>query len=381
MHVVHLAVAERQAEQGILSPIPIRLDLPGSIAAQRVLVSYRLHGLKHWTTLELNRTRAQVFEGAIPCLEVSTVTGDVLYYLRVHDFEGAVVAYSGSRHDPYRVRIIHDSVRPDLVSATRCPDPADCPLGLPGCPSERVGRAPCKTDRDCEGELSCGWDGYCEAATRPANWLSLQMEQDFGIVSAAGACSIASQENEGYACYRQTDGANYLGNPVYTNEPLAIGMAPTRVIIGYERLTFYDVGVAVRLGYAFAGGGPTLPGAMEFFPFSVEVRVMRYFGHDPLARRTIRPFAFLAAGLGGFDTKTTVRVREDVQHLSSQSGNDLEQTLDVWKRAGDAYLGLGAGADVALDSYWALSSELAIVQVFPFDATVMMPRAGLKVGF
>jgi hypothetical protein len=379
--VLHIPVREHKAEQGILTPIPIRIELPASINAQRVLVSYRLFGLKEWTTLELNRQSAQLFVGAIPCLEVSTVTGDVLNYIRVHDFEGAVVAYSGSRHQPYRVRIIHDTVRPDLASAARCPDPADCPVGLPGCPSERVGRIPCKSDDDCEGSSSCGWDGFCESTTRPENWLSLQLEQDFGIISTQGACSVASQENDGYACFRETDGANYLGNPVYSDEPLAIGPAPTRVVIGYERLLFYDTSMALRAGYVLRGEGPTLPGAVEHLPLSAELRVTHYFGTDPIARTRVRPFVFLAGGWGAFDTQVKVNVREDVTHLSRQGGNDLEQTLDVWKRAGDAYVGLGPGADLPLNPHWALSAELGIAQVFPFGATVLSPRVGMKAGF
>jgi hypothetical protein len=379
--VLHMPPREHKAEQGILTPIPIRIELPAGIAAQRVLVSYRLYGLKEWTTLELNRERAQVFAGAIPCLEVSTVTGDVLYYVRVHDFDGAVVAYSGSRHEPYRVRILHDSERPDLVSPQRCPDPADCPAGLPGCPSERVGRVPCHSDDDCEGGTSCGWDGYCESATRPENWLSLELEQGVGVVGATGACSLSSQENEGYACFRQRDGANYLGNPVHTNEPLAVGPTQARVLIGFERMVFYDSTLALRVGYALWGKGPTLPGASELFPLSAELRAAHYFGRDPFARGGLRGYVFLTAGVGTFDTHVELRVREDTTSLAAQGGNDLEQTLDVWKRAGDIYLGLGPGVALPFGPYWALAAELQLTQLFPFGATVLAPRVGIKAGF
>jgi hypothetical protein len=379
--VLHMPVREHKAEQGILTPIPIQIELPAGLTAQRVLVSYRLHGLQEWTTLELNRRDARSFIGAIPCLEVSTVTGDVLYYIRVHNFDGAVVAYSGSRHEPYRIRIIHDSLRPDLVSSKRCPDPADCPAGLPGCPSERVGRIPCQSDDDCEGAQSCGWDGYCETVVRPENWLSVELEQGVGIVNATGACSIASQENEGYACFRQGDGQNYLGNPVYTNEALAVGPAHARLLIGYERMVFYDTSLTLRIGYALWGTGPTLPGAAELFPLSAELRATHYWGRDPLAHGGLRGYAFITGGVGSFDTKVQVQVREDTDHLAPQGGNDLEQNLDVWKRAGDASLGLGAGASFALSPHWAIAAELQIAQAFPYGATLLLPRAGIKAGF
>jgi hypothetical protein len=259
--ILKAPMLERRAEQGILTPVPLDLELPEDLPARRVLVHYRIHGSKEWTTLELLRYGRR-WVGAIPCLEISTITGDVSYYVRIYDAAGGVIAYSGSRHSPYRVTIKHESQLASSAAApARCPDPADCPPGLPGCPSATVERIPCRSDSDCEGGLSCGWDGFCELDERSHNWLGLDLEAGLGVVSETGACSVPNQENEGYACYRESDGAIYTGRPVYTNEPLGVGTAPLRIVLGYERLISENTLLGARFGYAFAGSGPTPRGA------------------------------------------------------------------------------------------------------------------------
>ena len=81
------------------------------------------------------------------------------------------------------------------------------------------------------------------------------------------------------------------------------------------------------------------------------------------------------------DVKTKVHVREDPKALSYQGGNDLEQTLDLWKRAGDGFVGLGGGLSVTLGRRTAAAVELAVLEAFPFGALVLAPNAGILVGF
>jgi hypothetical protein len=363
-----------------LTPVPIRIDLPRDVPAHRVLVHYRLFGTVGWTTLELRR-RDKGWAGAIPCIEVSTVTGDLVYYIRIHDRDGAVVAYSGSRHRPYRVRIVHPSERRG-IAANKCPDPSDCPPGLLGCPSERLTRVPCSSDSDCEGGMTCGWDGFCEVVERELNWLELGVEQGAGIVSTTGACSVPSQESEGYACYRRSDGDIYAGDPVYTNEPLRVGLAPTRVLVGYDRVLFYGTSIGLRIGYALVGEGPTLPQGTPFFPLSVELRAAHWFGRDPFAVTGVRPYVYTILGAGMFDISFPVHVRErPTTNINYQGGNDLEQTLDGHKRAGDVFVGAGAGMMWALTRQSGPAAELGVVQVFPTSATVFLPRISYRVGF
>lgn len=378
--LLHVPEVAKSVEQGVLTPVPITLEVPADLAARRVLLHYHVFGAAEWRTLELRREGTQ-YRGAIPCLEVSEMTSEIRYYIRVHDAAGAVLAFSGTRAGPYKVAIHHPSARPDLASgAGKCPDPAECPPGLPGCPSAEVERIPCVRDRDCEGGLTCGWDHFCGEDPRRRNWFGLDIAQDFGIVAPQGACSVPSQENAGFACYRARDGAVYTGRPVYTNEPLALGRSPTRAWISYERVLFYNTSVGVRIGYAFLGDGPTLPGAVDFVPYSAELSARYYLGADPFARRGLRPFIGLGAGFAEFDVSFDLHVREDPLAPYGQGGNDLEHTLDVWKRAGDGFISLGAGALYPFSESLGAVAEVSVCQAFPFAATIMRGSAGLRLG-
>ena len=378
--LLHVPAATRTAEQGILTPVPIALQVPADLAARRVLLHYHLFGIKEWRTLELRREGTR-YVGAIPCLEVNSLAGEILYYIRVHDVAGSVIAFSGTRANPYRVAVHHPSARPDLASGEgRCPDPADCPPGLPGCPSAEVEQVPCRRDSDCEGGQTCGWDGVCSDDPRRRNWFSLELSQSVGLVSAQGACSVASQENEGYACYRRLDGAVYRGRPVYSDEGVAAGLGQTRVLVGYERLLFYDTSLAARVGLAFTNVGPTLPGASEFVPYSAEVVARYWLGGDPFARQGLRGYLLLAAGAGEFDVAGDGDEREEPPARDKQAGHDLEQTLDAWRRAGDGYVALGAGVTYALSPGFAPSFELEACQTFPYGATILSANLGIKVG-
>jgi hypothetical protein len=207
------------------------------------------------------------------------------------------------------------------------------------------------------------------------------LQQEVGLVATTSGCTIESQENEGTACFRRHDGANYVGNPAPTNEPLAVGWAPTRLIAGYDRLVFFDTSLGLRAGYAFAGEGPTLRGGARFVPWSFAARATHWFGNDPLARTGLRPFSFITAGYAMFDIRTSARVREDPTRKSLQGGNELEQTVDFHKRAGDGFAGLGGGLQLAITHDVAIGAEVALVEIFPFRATVMSGSAGPVLGF
>jgi hypothetical protein len=380
--LLHVPPSQQHAEQGILTPVPIRVVLPSDLDAARVLVHYRVRGSPAWTTLELRReANGANFSGAIPCLEVSTITGDLAYYIRVHDAGGSVVAYVGTRASPFVVTVLHETERPDLKAGAHCPDPADCPRGLPGCPSEEIERVPCRSDADCEGGAACSWEGFCEDVTRKRNWISLAVSGGLGLFAGTGACSIESQETEGYACYRQTDGARYLGHPVYTNEPLAIGRAPLRVELGYERLLFYDASLTARVGYAFFGASPEEASATPFLPLSAALGARYFFARDPFGQRGLQSFVSASAGFSMFDLEGTVRAREDPTRPSLQGGNDLEQTLDVWRRAGDAFVAIGGGAVLWSSPGFSVQAELDIAQAFPHPATIATLRVGAATGF
>ena len=382
---LHIPVLERKAEQGILRPVPLSVELPADLAfrARRVLVHYRLWGNPDWTTIELRRNGPK-HEGAIPCLEVSTVTGDLRYYVRVHDVEGRVIATAASLARPFVVAIMHETKLEELGKtskhAAKCPDPADCPRGLPGCPSEEIRLIKCADDSDCTPGTTCGFRGYCEKTTRRRTWFSIAIAQDAGVISTTGACSTFPQENDGYACYRAGDGEQYNGNPVLTNEPPAGGPGQTRVAVGVERLVHTDVSLGLRAAVAVAGWGPTPRNGTGFFPVAISARATYWFGADPFAHLRFRPYAFLTGGVGMFDVQTHGHIREDPTRPALQGGNDLDQTVEIWKRAGDGFVGVGGGLAYGFTSGTAAFVELAALQVFPFGAVVFTPTAGVMLG-
>jgi hypothetical protein len=381
---LHIPVLERSAEQGILRPVPLSVELPVDLAvrARRVLVHYRLWGNPDWTTIELRRSGPK-HEGAIPCLEVSTVTGDLRYYVRVHDVEGRVIATAGSLARPFVVSIKHETSLAEegkaAPRAAKCPDPADCPRGLPGCPSEQVVLIKCTSDSDCVNGFTCGYGGHCERTMRRRNWFSIAVGQDAGVLSTTGACSTFPQENGGYACYR-ADGEQYNGNPVLTNEPPAGGPGQTRVAVGFERLVHTDVSIGLRAAVALGNWGPTPRNGTPFFPVAIAVRAAYFFGDDPFSRKGLRPYTFVTGGAGMFDILVRGRIREDPTRPALQGGNDLEQTVAIWKRAGDGFVGVGGGLAYGWSFGAAAFVEVAALQVFPFGAVVFTPTAGILLG-
>jgi len=159
-----------------------------------------------------------------------------------------------------------------------------------------------------------------------------------------------------------------------------MGLAPTRFLVSYERLLFYDTSVGLRLGYAFAGAGPTLPGAADFVPYSAELLARHWLGRDPFARAGPRVYLMVGVGAAQFDVAIDVRVREDPTEVHAQGGNDLEQTLRAWKRAGDGFVELGAGVVYPLGQRLAPTLELSACQTFPYAATIFSANAGIRVG-
>ena len=164
-------IVEYVTEQEILTHLPMRVRLPESYGAERVLVFVHLWGSRHWDTIELARD-GQTWEGAVSCRAVSTVTGDTRYFFLALDPEGQVVAGSGSPEWPHVVTVVRELSEgarslSGQAPPLRCHDPADCPPDFPGCPAYAIVRGKCRTSDDCENGARCTWEGYCEGAVEP----------------------------------------------------------------------------------------------------------------------------------------------------------------------------------------------------------------------
>jgi hypothetical protein len=82
-----------------------------------------------------------------------------------------------------------------------------------------------------------------------------------------------------------------------------------------------------------------------------------------------------------FDISTSARIREDPTKVVHQGSNDLEQRVDLWKRAGDGFIGVGLGLSFAFTTGTAIFVDVAAIESFPFGAFVLAPTAGLTLGF
>jgi hypothetical protein len=165
---------------------------------------------------------------------------------------------------------------------------------------------------------------------------------------------------------------------VLTNEPLVPARGPVVVELGYERVVFYETSLAARLGYTVYGRGPE--GLGRFVPISGSVSVTRYFDEDPFADTGLSPFVMLTTGFRMIDLRGSVHVREDPTRPRSQPGNDLEQELHLWKRAGDGFVGIGAGTVWKTSLGLGLRGEIELSESFPYSATVVRAAVGVQVG-
>jgi hypothetical protein len=169
-------VVEVVTKQEILTPLPMRVQLPVHYGAERVVALFHTWGSRDWGMVELARY-GQTWSGEVSCREVSTVTGDTRYFFLALDQNGTVVADSG-KDWPYVATIVGKLRHgprglPGSEAPARCHDPADCPPDFPGCPHYAWLRTACRSDDDCSG-TRCDWDNYCG----PTEYASAQLDED-----------------------------------------------------------------------------------------------------------------------------------------------------------------------------------------------------------
>jgi hypothetical protein len=179
------------------------------------------------------------------------------------------------------------------------------------------------------------------------NWVSLGVQQDaLFFTPISGVCKAADQNGEitnqtapQYSC---RDGNGLYDDPVYSGAgnqiQSGIGLATTRILVGYDRVFIDRLTIGGRLGYAF-GGAPTVVGGGVFIPWHAELKSKFYFGDKPFERMSFRPFASLGVGIGEVDAKVSVDFFRDKEGFDEgRRGN-----LDVWRKTGTAFGAVGLG--------------------------------------
>ena len=411
------------SEQAVLTPLPIYVELPAGVSATKVLVMYKPFGTSDWQKLELRKLQ-DGYGGEIPCQAVGSTTGDLSYYIQANDAEGDVVALNGSRKSPNKVPIQNEIAGeaphlPGRPAPAKCRDKADCPPGFPGCASGKRAKAwgasceqdrecgeglackagtcetgekrdsgesssgkPCETSSDCEAGEACNSAKTCEekAGPRKKIWVSFNIQQDISFVPAQqDVCgSPTNVAPNAFTCFDQ-DGFLYndYGIPQASDPEMGTGneikggprRSTLRLLFDFSYLLGKNFTIGARLGYVL-GTQPDRPLAK----FHGEARVAYWFGGDPFAKKSLRPYLAAMGGLAEVDDKFSVQVFETV------SGYDPNPTLNVWRRGARTFAGGAAGVMIPTASNMGILAELKVQSFFPTSAFTFSPSLGYALG-
>jgi hypothetical protein len=246
----------------------------------------------------------------------------------------------------------------------------------------------------CEGE-DCA--GPPKRSGRRNNWFSVSIQQDLALVGAAtDACAPGNQINGAYSCFRAA-GSQYHGYPVLGDAGDAVngglGVATTRILLGYDRAVVAGLTLGFRVGYVLHGLGPQADGGKPPLAFHVEARAAYWFGSEAFTTATFRPYIFAAGGAAQVDTKFGVAVTEDTsvqappnQPLCPPNAvpvicNPSQQHLDAYRRMGQGFLGGGAGFMIAFAPAIGMFLDAKYMHLFPTSGNALSPELGLALGF
>jgi hypothetical protein len=178
------------------------------------------------------------------------------------------------------------------------------------------------------------------------NWVTLGVQQDFLLFTpVSGVCDATDADGDDYPGHPQyscRDGDGLYDGNVYSGAGNQIqgglGVATTRIMIGYDRVFIERLTIGGRIGYAF-GGTPIVVGGGTFNPFHAELKSAFFFGDKPFERMSFRPYASLAVGVGEVDGKVSVDFFIDEEGY--QQGERGQ--LDAWRQTGIGFAALGLG--------------------------------------
>jgi hypothetical protein len=413
-------------EQAVLTPVPVYAELPAGVTATKVIVRYRAFGQEEWKTIELRRL-GNGYGAEIPCLDIGSETGDVSYYVQAFGSAGDVVSSSGSRAQPNKVAIRNQLTGdpphlPGRPPSAQCADAANCPPGLPGCPSgkkpagkgwgascdrdgecgsglackngtcetgekssgEDTGEAPprsCETSSDCNADEKCNADKVCEGPGGRGKrvWLSLSVQQDLSVVSGVtDVCGNSMSLPSSQMLCLAEDGGSYGGVPESGNgNAIGGGLHPatTRFLAGIDYFAGSNVTIGARLGYAIN----TEPGASSA-AFHAEARVAYWTGKEPYRRASVRPYFALTGGLAEIDDKFTTEIAETSPANPGQGIITPGQTLTVWRKTGSEFVGAAVGMMIPVAPTHGFLVELKLQVMLPNSGFALGPTIGYTFG-
>lgn len=373
----------RVTEQRVNRPVPVYVEVSEGTEPNEVRLYFKRDDQEHYRSVTMKRI-GDGYGGLIPC-DIVRHTGTVDYFVRAFSGDQAI-AQAGSDHQPLQVNIV-DELDEEPPHWPNHPPPARC-----GAKST----SSCESDSDCASGQHCNDSGRCVAAhaapSGPSKFLlSLNVEQDAGIIGGSNVCTEQSQLNDGFACFR-SDGVQYHGNPLLgRGDSIGSGMAfaTTRILIGGDYLIGGHFTVGLRLGYVLRGGGPRPDGGKSFQPFHAEARVAYFVRNGAFDASGFSPYFFLSGGLAQVDAKNRLVVFENPAGETLVNGllcrtpyqcNPARQYLDAWRKMGTSFVGPGVGVYYALGKKTGMSAELRYMALFPTSGSALSLSVGFAYG-
>jgi len=208
------------------------------------------------------------------------------------------------------------------------------------------------------------------------NWLSLHFEQDFLVYPARDNVCASNFDGTGeapqYACFQNGSRFGYtmgqdikpgLGNHVASG----VGVATSRVLLGFDRLVSSNVRIGARAGFAFRGG----PGG-TFLPFHGELRANYWLGSDPFESSGLRPYFSLSAGIAEVEGDVLVQYYTPAGEKAS---------LAAWRTTGKGFAGLGFGTMIPFAGNSGIVPEVRAMEMLGASALAFDVALGYAYGF
>jgi hypothetical protein len=381
-------------EQLVRTPVPLYAELSADLfdKTRQVTVWYQPPGATSFRSLVLKKLRDRAFGINIPCSDLAA-EGTLRYHLAAVDAQGAILVSAGTRAAPLTTQI----------KASLASEPPHWPGFAPPatCANAEKERAEqCLDDRQCSEGFSCVGGACTERRAAPPpspdvrrSWVGLTFSPDVSMLSGEGVCALSTQQDEHWVCLR-SDKSRYDGTPapgVADNVNFGFALATQRVAVAYDRLLLDNLTVGGRIGLAMRGA---TDGGASFLPLHAEARAQYYVGKRPFESLGVRLFVLASAGLAQVDTQVDVEVLEDDAACAptpdsttctkpGRSGRTepRQQTLTVYKQAGQGFVSIGGGVGYAPLDAVSLNLALRASLTLPVVTAVISPEIGVSMGF
>jgi hypothetical protein len=219
---------------------------------------------------------------------------------------------------------------------------------------------------------------------------------DIAVISGTDVCASSD-----FSCYEAGSRDVPYPGPAYNGTKIDSGtvLATHRILLSYDRAFSANFTAGLRAGYALFGGPPAIESfdsenkpqkKISFLPVHAELRLAYWFGQGALAKKGLRPYAFIGGGMAQVDAKVKVNIYDCSGTTASpsapgctdpgQAGSIPKKTVDAWKKLGQGFIALGGGIVYAFTPQVGLQANLNFDYMLGSSGPVIQPSLGLVYG-